>query len=227
LIAALRREKKRDRLVMTTRIALRELNLQGVGGWPQATRGRSRRPALNTENRTMSIRLNVGVSRKVGLPDFCSAGASCNLEVELDSGLLQHDLDEFRAQVRDAFVAAQQAVNDELIRLQDRADGVQRALPAPHVRSSQVPHANGAARAPGSAGRTEHGNGAGRNSPRRDRPPKPCTVNQVRAIRTIARNVGLDLAQRLHEEFGVEIPEDLTLGQASRLIDALKGANGD
>ena len=35
----------------------------------------------------MPLKLNVGVSRKVGLPDYCSAGASCNVEVELDSGL--------------------------------------------------------------------------------------------------------------------------------------------
>src|SRR5260370_32772744 len=66
----------------------------------------------------MPLKLNVGVSRKLGLPDYCSAGASCNIEVELDSGLLQHDLGAFHAEVRGAFIAARQAVDDELVRLQ-------------------------------------------------------------------------------------------------------------
>src|SRR5947208_10593820 len=66
----------------------------------------------------MPLKLNVGVSRKVGLPDYCSVGASCNVEVELDSGLLQHDLGAFHAEVRAAFIAARQAVDDELVRLQ-------------------------------------------------------------------------------------------------------------
>ena len=41
----------------------------------------------------MPMKLNVGVSRKIGLPDYGSVGASCNLELELDSSLLERDLD--------------------------------------------------------------------------------------------------------------------------------------
>ena len=40
----------------------------------------------------MPMKLNVGVSRKVGLPDYGSVGASCNLELELDAGLLDAGL---------------------------------------------------------------------------------------------------------------------------------------
>ena len=65
----------------------------------------------------MPLRLNVGVSRKLGLPAYSSVGASCNLELEIESGLLR-DPAGFRDQVRDAFDAAQQAVDDELARLQ-------------------------------------------------------------------------------------------------------------
>ena len=56
--------------------------------------------------------------RKVGMPDYGSVGASCNLELELDSGLLEKDLDGFHARVREVYVAAHQAVHDELARLQ-------------------------------------------------------------------------------------------------------------
>jgi hypothetical protein len=66
----------------------------------------------------MPMKLNVGVSRKVGLPNYGSVGASCNLELELDAALLDRDLDAFHSQIRGAYVAAHQAVHDELARLQ-------------------------------------------------------------------------------------------------------------
>ena len=43
----------------------------------------------------MPMKLNLGVSHKVGLPDYGSVGASCNLGLELDSDLLDRDLDAF------------------------------------------------------------------------------------------------------------------------------------
>ena len=66
----------------------------------------------------MPMKLNVGVSRSVGLPNYGSVGASCNLELELDATLLERDLDDFHTQIRGADAAAHQAVHDELVRLQ-------------------------------------------------------------------------------------------------------------
>lgn len=70
----------------------------------------------------MPVRLNVGLSKKVGLPDFGSLGATCNVELELDGAILQHDLDRFHKHVQHAFLACRQAVQDELSR-QGGSDG--------------------------------------------------------------------------------------------------------
>jgi hypothetical protein len=151
------------------------------------------------------LKLNVGVSRKVGLPDYGSAGATCNVEVELDSGLLHNDLAGFHEQVRAAYVACQQAVHDELARLQA---------------TSTLPETNLAP-----AGLEPRRNGTpavnGRVSLR-----KPATANQIRAIVALARRQNADLTDWLRADFGVERPEDLTLSEASRHIDELKSAVG-
>ena len=158
----------------------------------------------------MPLRLNVGVSKKVGLPEYSSVGATCNLEVELDGGLLD-DLEGFHQRVRDTYIACHQAVNDELARLQ-----VQQAAPAaPTInghsqRNASPTHANGSqTRSSGASGR----------------PVKPATPSQVRAIVTIARRQRTDLAGLLHDDYGVDRAEDLSLAQASQLIDALKAAS--
>ncbi|MEX2307270.1 MAG: hypothetical protein WD738_06735, partial [Pirellulales bacterium] len=56
---------------------------------------------------------------------------------------------------------------------------------------------------------------------------RPATANQIRAIHAIANRQNLDLAGELRARFAVERPEELTLDQASQLIDAIKpSANG-
>ena len=157
----------------------------------------------------MPLKLNVGVSRKVGLPDFGSVGASMNIELELDSSLLDRDLDAFHARVRDAYVAAHQAVHDELARLQAPVEAPHDPLASPPRQTS-----NGH---PGENGQTDRPP-AGRSSPRR-----LATENQVRAIRSIASRQHADL-DGLLRDYGVGRPEDLSLKQASELIDALKTA---
>jgi hypothetical protein len=154
----------------------------------------------------MPLKLNVGVSRKVGLSNYASMGATCNLEVELDSTLLHHDLAEFHSQVRDAYVAAHQAVNDELARLQNP-----QPLPA-------TAHPNRLAVFPISTPRN------GDPQPRTSAPAsfKPATPKQVRAIFALGRHHPTDLDAFLHDHYGVSHPEELSLSDASRVIDALK-----
>jgi hypothetical protein len=158
----------------------------------------------------VSLKLNVRVSRKIGQPDYGSVGALCNLELEINSDLLERDLEGFHARVRSAYVAAHQAVHDELARLQAPFEPPHDPPAAP-PRHTTNGHANG-------NGRTDAVS-AGRSRAR-----KPATENQVRAIRSIARRQNADLDGLLRQDFGVEHVEDLSLKQASELIDLLKTA---
>jgi hypothetical protein len=157
----------------------------------------------------MPLKLNVGASRKIGLPDYGSVGASCNLEMELDSALLERDLDGFHARVRDAFIAARQAVHDELARVHVQAP-IEFAQPAAAPSAPVNGRSNG----------TGHANSG---PPERSRSRK-ATEKQVKAIQAIARQQHADL-DGLLQDFGVQRPEDLSLKQASELIDTLKTAS--
>lgn len=159
----------------------------------------------------MPLKLHVGVSRKVSLPDYGSVGASLSVEVEVDSTLLERDLDGFHARVRDVYVAAHQAVDDELVRLQGPV-----GIPREPSNSPPRPAPNGHAGGDGPTDRPVAG---------RSRPRRPATENQVRAIRSIASRQHADL-DGLLREYGVDRPEGLSIRQASELIDALKTAAG-
>ena len=52
--------------------------------------------------------------------------------------------------------------------------------------------------------------------------PRHATTAQVRAIYSIAKQQGADLADGLHQRYGVHRPEELTVKQASAVIDSLK-----
>ena len=157
----------------------------------------------------MPLRLNVGVSKKLGLPAYSSIGASCHLDLELENGILR-DPAGFRDQVEGAFLAARKAVDDELARLRTRADPDEaREVTAINGHSNGVPAGDGGA--------------ARRPEAHPSRVGKPATPSQVRAIVSIARRQRADLDGLLCD-LGVTRPEELSLADASRLIDQLKAA---
>jgi hypothetical protein len=53
------------------------------------------------------MKLNIGLARKVGLPEYSSICASCNVEVELNGSMVFDDLEGFHRHVRQAYVACQ------------------------------------------------------------------------------------------------------------------------
>ena len=143
------------------------------------------------------MKINIGLSQKRGLPNYGSAGASCQIEVEVDAALLAQDPEQFQHRVRTAFAACRQAVSEELSRTPAAGDAAS--------------HCNGRSSRNGRSGQAAAGNA-----------PRPATANQVKAIRAIANRVGVDLGTELPRRYGVGAPEELNLHQASQLIDALK-----
>jgi len=149
----------------------------------------------------MPLKVSVGLSKKVGLPDYGSLGASCHVEVELDSSLLRQNLDGFQQQVRRAYVACAQAVNDELA----RQHGQRQAGPQPQ----------GQAPAPT--------NGASRNGKVGDR--KRASEKQLDYAQKLAGQVkGLGTRQlaALTQKMFQKPLADLSGLEASSLIDTLK-----
>jgi hypothetical protein len=158
-----------------------------------------------TGGNSMPLKLSLALSRKVGQPEFGSLGASCGVELELPESLLFDDLDAFQRRVRDAYVACDQAVHDELARHEARSA---------HPRSNgHVPQANG----------TQPQSGAS-TARRRPNTRKPATPSQVRAIRAIADRKDIDLVALLPGRFGVASAQELSVVDASRLIDELQAA---
>ena len=81
------------------------------------------------------LKLNAGVSKKVGLPGFSSASASCTIEAELDSSLLQ-DHEGFQIVVQRAYQSCEQAVQDQIARLTSDASEVTHPQEVVEVRTS-------------------------------------------------------------------------------------------
>ncbi|MFH5806307.1 hypothetical protein [Alienimonas sp. DA493] len=59
------------------------------------------------------LKMNCGLSRKIGQPDYGSRGAQVHLEVELSAELLK-DPEKLRRQIRGCFGVVRQAVDAEL-----------------------------------------------------------------------------------------------------------------
>ncbi len=160
------------------------------------------------------LKLHAGVSKKVGLPGFSSASASCTIEAELDSTLL-NDTEGFQIVVQRAYQSCEQAVQNQIARLTcdpQSEPGQPHSQPQEVIEVRTSPAISGASvnRLPGAQFT---------NQPS----PRPATASQVKAIRAICARRKIDLVGLLREKFGLTTADELGIRQASNLIDELKG----
>ena len=155
----------------------------------------------------MPMKLNVGVCRKLGQPDYGSLGASCSVEVELAGSLTLDDPDAFHKCVRQAYAACERAVDEQLGTQQqtggaDNGNGRART-PTPDRGSTDAGQRNG------------NGNGA-----------RPVTDKQMTYIRRLSdqiKGLGVRRLDTLADNMYGKSLAGLSSFEASGVIDCLKG----
>jgi hypothetical protein len=155
----------------------------------------------------MPLKLNVGLSRKVTDHNYGSRGASVNLELELDSGLSSEPT-KLHERIRQLFGLVRTSLAEEL----SGGNGQLTAAPKPETRDSPPP-ANGTGQPSDNGSRTSA--------------PRAATQSQINALYAISKSQGQNLNQLLRERFRVGKPEQLSLREASQLIDQLKGTSSE
>jgi hypothetical protein len=166
------------------------------------------------------LKLHAGVSKKVGLPNFSSASASCTIEAELDSSLLQ-DHEGFQVVVARAYQSCEKAVQDQIARLTNEGQS-EPSQPQEVIEVRTSPAISGARITTNGAELLATKRAAFRDAPS----PRPATASQVKAIRAIAARRKIDLVGLLRERFGLTTADELGIRQASNLIDELKSDEG-
>lgn len=141
-------------------------------------------------------KLIVGFSQKVGAPNYGSRGGNVTLELDVD-GAAAGNAELIRAQLQGMFRLARQTVSEELARP---------SVPAQEI--GPAPSTNGHGPAP---------------TPRI--PLRPATPNQIRAIVGLAIRHHVNLSDLLSQRYRVNRAEDLSLAEASALIDELKATS--
>ena len=153
----------------------------------------------------MPLKTNVGVSRKIADNNYGSRGASVNLEVELDSGLIQEP-ERFHDRIRQVFRLAQQAINEELERQQGNG-----------------PASNAATN--GSASHNGHAANEPTGTSRNGHTPAAASEKQLGYARQLAKQIdglGIRRLDSLSDRMFGKPLVGLTTLDASGLIDTLK-----
>jgi hypothetical protein len=171
------------------------------------------------------LKLHAGVSKKIGLPGFSSASASCTIEAELDSSLL-NDTEGFQVVVKRAYQSCEKAVQDQIARLTGNQDGQHDAHePHPQPVAHEIIEVRTAPAITGATVTAQSRTPSQR--PQTQTSPRPATVSQVKAIRAIASRRRIDLVGLLRERFGLQTADELGIRDASNLIDELKSDDHD
>ena len=160
------------------------------------------------------LKLNAGLSRKIGQPDYGSRGAMVNVEIELPADVLR-DPEKLKRQVRGCFETLRAAVDEEL--------GV---TPGANGRDEQEERWRPTGDIRRNGGTNGHaGNGSTNGYAGNGRGGLPCTEKQVRALHAFSRRAGADLTAELRR-LGVTTAGELSRRQASEAIDRFKERAG-
>ncbi len=137
----------------------------------------------------MVQKINVGLQKKIGQPNFGSLAASCHFEV-LFSDEEAFDERLIASRIKHAFSKCRESIDEELAGCSKAQQDSTKVHVVPDGRDAEI--------------------------------KKRATEAQVRAICGIASKHKVSLASELNQRFGVRSPDDLTLRQASQMIDQLK-----
>ena len=154
----------------------------------------------------MAVKLTVGLQKKIGLPDYGSLGASCSVEIEIDPSVFESK--GFQDRVSVAFNQCRMAVDEQLASAKKTSQVIDAV-------STQV------AKAPPTVQEPAERQSQGPQATAKDK-PAPATQSQLRAIFGIARRLTLDPQQLVAEHFNLHTVDQLSIRQASQLIDQLK-----
>jgi hypothetical protein len=159
----------------------------------------------------MAFKINVGLSRKIGQPNFGSFGASCHIDLEIDPQALGHGAEAIQREILDAFAICKHAVDAELA----KCDRTQADDARSHARSVSNQTNSSPEERPDRSQATASGQ-------QQQKPSRPATPAQIKAIHAIAGKAGIDLSGELGRRFGIRSPQQLSISQASEMIDHLK-----
>ena len=145
------------------------------------------------------IKLNVGACRKVSDNHYGSRGGNVNIELELDSSLAL-DSQKLRDHIRKLFDLANASLEEEL-----QANNEHASVEDSHHQRDGV---------------SFNGNGAGNAVS--VTPIRYATEKQILCIQGLARKHGVPVPELL-KQAGVRVFNDMSVRQASQMIESLKG----
>ena len=149
------------------------------------------------------IKLNVGACRKVSDNHYGSKGGNVNIELELDSSLAL-DSTKLRDHIRKLFDLANASLEEELQANNEPAC----VEDSHHQRDGANLNSNGAGHAVSVA------------------PVRYATEKQILCIQGLARKHGVPVPELL-KQAGVRVFNDMSVRQASQMIEGLKGGSAN
>jgi hypothetical protein len=177
----------------------------------------------------MSARISVGLSKKIGLPAYSSAGATCQIEFEADSSLLRDDPLAFFQRVRGTYAACMQAVDEQLARWREGlsqntepAPPPETSVPETELKNPVAPARRGHRGHRGAVGPNGHGAESGNGHGARS---EAATAKQLAYARQLAAEIpglGLRRLGTLAAQLLGKTSAELSRAEAGVLIETLK-----